>query len=67
MLARNVPDGSAEFPWPVRVVDSLADDKRLSRTDPIRAPPGACTDLEVKGRIVIPTPIAVEINDFQIL
>jgi hypothetical protein len=50
-----------------RVVDSLGDDKRPTRTDPVRAPPGAWTDLEVEGKIVIPTPIAVEIKNFQIL
>jgi hypothetical protein len=48
-------------------VDSLADDKPLTRTTSIRAPPGAWTDLEVEGKIVIPTPIAVDDLDFQIL
>jgi hypothetical protein len=48
-------------------VISLGDDKELALTDPIRAPPGAWTELEVEGKIVIPTPIATEGHDFQIL
>jgi hypothetical protein len=44
-------------------------DRRASGADPTRAPPGAWIGVvsALVAMLVIPTPIAVEINDFQIL
>ena len=52
-----------------RAVVSLGDDKPLIVADPIRAPPGAWSewDWAMLVKRVIPTPIAIELTDFQIL
>jgi hypothetical protein len=50
-------------------VVSPVDEKQAFGADPTRAPPGAWTGVvaALLAMRVIPTPIAIEFNDFQIL